>query len=1567
MIMLLYIMDETIIWKIIDKYFEDNPTALVAHHLDSYNDFFNNGIKRIFKQKNPIKIMKELDEETNEYNYRCNIYLGGKGGDRIYFGKPIIYDEINSNENRPHFMYPNEARLRNMTYGTTIHFDLELDYFIKEEVEGEMKMIESTEIIPQIYLGKFPIMLNSELCILNKLDRHVKFNMGECKNDPGGYFIVDGKEKVIVCQEKFADNMLYIRDKGDDLYSHSAEVRSVSEDASKPVRTVAIKMIAPSPSKKNGQIVVAIPNVKKPIPLFIVMRALGIESDKDIIKYCLLDMDKYSTYVDLFIPSVHDAGRIYNQELALKYIASFIKNPTIPGVLYILTDYFLPHIGEMNFQMKAYYIGYMTKKLLLVYTKEEKATDRDSFKYKRVELSGRLLYDLFNEYYTLQQKHIFKMIDKKYYYNVDTYKNNFKSLIGGDNIREYFKERIVEEGFRRGFKGNWGSEEHTKKLGVVQPLNRLSYNSFIAHLRKINLPLDASAKVVGPRLLHGSQWGIIDPLDTPDGANCGLHKHMAITAKITSGCSGLPTIKWLRNYANMLFLEECNPLSLSTKTKVFVNGIWVGVVTNPDEVVLRIKRYRRCSLFPTHTNVQWNIENNEIFIYTDSGRMCRPIFYVDELTKKISYDKSVIIESLTNNRFTWNNLITGFSEKKDDNFSIDNCKLYTKPSDLYSVNGNDVDEALNQLNASQAIIEYIDTAESECALIAINSEQLDGEKLDSKEYTHLEIHPSLLLGVLGNQIAFPDNNPLPRDVFACGQSKQAISLYHSNYQTRIDKMGVVLNYGQIPLIKSRYMNYINNEEHPYGENVIVAIGVYGGYNVEDSILFNEASIRRGLFRTTYYSMYESREESTKVGGNTDSFFTNIEKSNVIGLKAGHDYSDLDEYGLVKENTELTDKKVVIGKVIVNVEDPSRTVDASEFPKKGQLGFVDKSFITEGEEGFRIAKVRVREEREPSIGDKFCSRCGQKGTVGLIIPERDMPFNSQGIRPDIIINPHALPSRMTIGQLVETLMGKTCAIYGGFGDCTAFVNKGPKNKKFGDMLTSVGFNSTGTEILYNGQSGEQLEANMYIGPTYYMRLKHMVKDKINYRDRGPRTALTRQPVQGRANDGGLRIGEMERDGLIAHGVSKFIQESMLVRGDDYYVAICNQTGTVAAYNESLNLFLSPMADGPIKFSNITETNANVVNISRYGREFSIIRVPYAFKLLMQELRTINVEMRVITEQNVDQLTNMSFSNNYNKLVKNDEISLSEIISKASGISIKKPISKLKKTLEKPLEKQLENLDANIKQRLDEDKEFEIPKIDIEQDRKNAYNFGWDFTGYDDEDNEMYRSLILDENGEAVDVWYTIDHALLPPDDYPSGWITDDLFYNDGQPIPPSLVIEELKKRNVPNNWKSSIYYIKNGSEMPEEVSPAYSPDTPPYEESPLYNPSTPPFSSPEASESPLYEPKTPDYAPPSSSPSSSPVAIQYAPMTMMPAVLVPVSQVQAQPVYVPTTPETTPPSLEKEEIEEKEDKTTDIINAIEKAKSISNKSLLTTFDNDDEKDKDNKDNDSSFGENKKIIL
>jgi hypothetical protein len=348
--------------------------------------------------------------------------------------------------------------------------------------------------------------------------------------------------------------------------------------------------------------------------------------------------------------------------------------------------------------------------------------------------------------------------------------------------------------------------------------------------------------------------------------------------------------------------------------------------------------------------------------------------------------------------------------------------------------------------------------------------------------------------------------------------------------------------------------------------------------------------------------------------------------------------------MIKENTPLNDKIILIGKINSNLENKDVWIDDSVKPKKGQLGYVDKSFITLGEEGFNVAKVRIREERIPAIGDKMASRAGQKGTLGLIIPEEDMPFTQDGVRPDLIINPHALPSRMTIGQIIESLFGKVCTSYGAFGDCTAFQVKGCNYSTYAPLLVKAGFNSSGNQLLYNGMTGEQLQSDIYIGPTYYMRLKHMVKDKINYRARGPNTALTKQPVQGRANDGGLRIGEMERDGVLGHGMSYFLNESFLVRGDEYYIAVCNKTGSIAIYNESKNLFLSPLADGPIQFSNNPDGTMNIKNVTRFGRSFSILRIPYSLKLLIQELQVMNVQMHIITDENVDQLLSMSYSDN-----------------------------------------------------------------------------------------------------------------------------------------------------------------------------------------------------------------------------------------------------------------------------------------------------------------------------------
>ena len=1375
-------INDDFIWKIINSHFNDNPQSLVAHHIESYNDFYASGIQQIFKEKNPVSISSKYDESINDYRYQCLLYFGGKDGSRIYFGKPVIHDQNNA-----HYMIPNEARMRNMTYAMTIHYDIEIEFVrllepgeepilvgvdeiaektdinggnqvelaadysaINEEynirassgklkkggvVGGELNelldklsddsddevmspehmqiggatkkgtgaakaakeaaaatkgekrpkttktqpknkapaelpfimtaadaaklreanarsMVQPNKqihfiILEKIYLGKFPIMVQSNYCILNGLNREVRFSMGECKNDLGGYFIINGKEKTIVPQEKFADNMLYIKDVGGDDFLYSAEIRSVSENSAKPIRTFSVKMVAPSSRYSNKNIVVNIPNVRSPIPLFIVFRALGIISDKDIITMCLLDLEKYESMVDLFIPSVHDAGGVLSQQAALLYIASFTKINTATYVLEILADYFLPHIGEVAYIQKAYYLGYIVFRLLNVVTGLEVPTDRDSFRYKRVELAGSLLYDLFKEYYAIQQRGIQLEFEKKLYYNKELYESRLDALIQ-DNYRDIFKERILETGFKKAFKGNWGAQSHTKRIGVVQDLNRLSFYTALSHLRKTNLHIDAGLKLVGPRVLHNSHWGFIDPIDTPDGGNIGLHKQLAIATYISRGMSREPMIQWLREKASMRLIEDCGPQLLSQLTKVIINGYWAGAVGEPVETVKKIRLFRRNALLPIHMSATFDIKQNTIFIYTDMGRVCRPIFYKDENTEKMSYENKEIIDKIKKGEFSWKNLISGFNEKKIADFHPNEPKIYELP-DLYTGITVETNPAkLERFLADKAIIDYIDPSESEDAFIAVSPVEV------LPIHTHSEIHESLIFGVMCNQIIFPENNPPVRNSFSTGQSKQAVSMYHTNFQVRMDKTAVVLNSGQVPLVKSRYMEHINHEENPYGENAIVAVMCYTGYNVEDAILINEGSLKRGLFRTTYYTTYEAHEESSKTADTIhETKFSNIEGiENIVGKKPGYDYSKLDAYGIIRENTPVDDKTVLIGLSSNNPAKPNVRIDGSKTPKKGQIGVVDKTFITEGEEGERIAKVRIREERIPFLGDKMASRAGQKGTIGMVIPECDMPFTKDGIRPDLIINPHALPTRMTIGQLVECIVGKASVHYGAFSDCTAFVNKGSKIEIYEQILAKAGFHSQGNEALYNGMTGEQIETSVFIGPTYYMRLKHMVKDKINYRARGPNTALTHQPVSGRANDGGLRIGEMERDSVISHGISNFLQESMMDRGDKYHLAICNQSGMIAIYNPSKNLFMSPAIDGPISFTQTMDgTGLNVNNITKFGRSFSIVSIPYTLKLLMQELQTINMQMRIITEDNIEQLENMSYSKNISKLLMN----------------------------------------------------------------------------------------------------------------------------------------------------------------------------------------------------------------------------------------------------------------------------------------------------------------------------
>ena len=1556
-------MESETLWRIINKYFEENPNYLVAHHLESYNDFFHKDIFEIFKNQNPIKITSAFDERIGDFKHKCNLYIGGRAGRRIYFGKPMIHDT----ERGAHYMYPNEARLRNMTYGMTLHVDVEVEFidilapgeapymvgpeFLDEEevaklggimgggaldeseidysaafqqeadetqqnykldggdhilqeleressysqdggarkpkepaLEGEVpkdpkkrrekkadaerkqvklttamaaatkeaqaKSVTGTTVpnaplvqrrhvlLKKIYLGKIPIMVNSDFCVLSGMSREVRHSFGECRNDPGGYFIINGKEKTISVQEKFGDNMLYIRkgrlaktaageeEETVDDYLFSAEMRSVSENVAKPKRTMSVKLMAPSKKFTNRQIVVSIPNVRAPIPLFILFRALGVLSDKDIISMCVLDLDKYDFMLDLFEPSVHDAGPVMQQHTALKFIGELTKFHNEKYALEILSDYFLPHVGETNYLEKAYYLGYMVFKLLCTSVGLEAPTDRDNLKYKRLEPFGVLFNDLFMEYYVMQQKHIFQEFDRRIYFNNSTYEHDLPSLVFA-NYREIFSERIVDQGIKKAFKGGWGAQAHTRRVGIVQDLNRLSFNSALCHLRKINLPLESSSKVVGPRILHNSHWGYFDFIDTPDGANIGLHKTFAITAYMTRGYSREAIIAWMHENVDLHPVTDFVPIVLSTMTKVFVNGHWAGVVEMPFECVDKMRLYRRNGLIPLHTSIAFNIRNNAVEVYTDAGRFTRPVFYKDAISEKWAFLLSKkTAGKLKSGEYSWEEMVSGFNDKKaDSSYKITDVAIRNL-GELYPGVGEEKNPfKFERFLTDKSVVEYIDPNETEHSLIAQNWKDWENNADKHSRYTHMEIHHSFLFGIMCNQSIFAETNPAVRTSFSCSQGRQACSVYHSNFHVRMDKTAIVLNYGQTPLLKTRLLQHIDREEHPCGENVIVAIMCYTGYNVEDAILVNEGAIKRGLFNTTYYTVYSEHEERTKEQSGTtgglilDKRFTNIESEpNVVGLKPGHDYSKLDRNGLIRENTQVDDKTIIIGYTSNSATKPDVRVDGSKTTKKGQLGVVDKAFITEGEEGERIAKVRIREVRIPNIGDKMASRAGQKGVVGLVIPEKDMPFTKDGLKPDLIINPHALPTRQTIGHLVECLIGKMCTMYGGFSDCTAFNNEGSKAATYGRLLPEVGFHSSGYDILYNGMTGEQIETEIFIGPNYYMRLKHMVKDKVNYRALGPRTALTKQPVSGRANDGGLRIGEMERDAVVGHGISEFLRESMMERGDEYQIVVCNVTGCLAVYNRARDLFMSPMADGPLKFfKSKTGKGYALDTMTKYGRRFSVVSVPYSLKLLIQELAAINIQLRIITEDNLQQIDSMAFSDNMNRLTLNPEMTPEKLV---------KEMEKTVRTGEKPVSTPREFTSAEL-DKMDRDKResMERRREDMYNKKQQASNKSPQYPDYDEVSPAYVPNEISATSSPAYipgDNSSSMSPAYIPGNFTPSSPITP--LENESQLKGGYSTNDfELKGGYSTNDFELKGGYSTNDFELGEQVYFLRSPD------------------------------------------------------------------------------------------------------------------------------------------------
>jgi DNA-directed RNA polymerase II subunit RPB2 len=1084
-------------WNIIESYFKGQQLErFVRHQLESYNNFVSYQIIKTIEMFNPVHIASDQDFDQSSKKYALEIFI-------TFENFHIYRPQIHENNGAIKLMFPQEARLRNFTYSAATTIDINIKYVVRNGPN-----LENTQIfhktIPSVHIGKLPIMLKSNICVLNQYKHFDNEQTGECKFDAGGYFIINGSEKTVLGQERAAENRVYCFnvEKNDTKYLWKAEIKSVPD-----FKCISPKQISMLISSKNNgfgyPIVLEIPRVKQAIPLFIVFRALGVISDRDICEKILLDVndEKNRKLLEALQASTIEANKCLTQEECIRYITNFAMYTPInmdketgtkkkhEFTLDILNNDLFPHCHNM--EQKIYFLGYMANKLLLAYFEIIKQDDRDSYLNKRVDGTGTLLNNLYRNYFNKLVKDMEKQVIREINTGSWRSKDDYENIINLTNIYKIIKSSTIENGIKRALStGDFGiKHSNSNKVGVAQVYNRLNYVSSLSHARRISTPTDKSGKLVPPRKLHNTTWGYLCCAETPEGQSVGIVKNLAYMTHMTIYSNSLPLYEYI--IPNIIKIDDPNltPQTIYDKVKVFINGSWVGITINPVDLYNMLKDKKHKGIINIYTSIVFDYKLKEIRVCNDSGRLTRPLLRVKNRNILINNN---IMKKINYGEYNWDHLLSS-------------CKL------------------------EEAVLEYIDPEEQSWSMIATNPKDIIDPNNALLKYTHCEIHPSTMFGVLASCIPFPEHNQSPRNTYQCAQGKQAMGVYATNYENRMDKTAYVLNYPMKPLVETRIMNLIHLNKIPSGSQLIVAIMTHTGYNQEDSLLVNKGSIDRGMALTTVYHT-EKDEDKQKINGDEE-IRCKPDPTKTKGLKMGN-YNKVNSKGVIPENTLIENRDVIIAKVTPikeNRNDHTKIIkyeDQSKIYKTVEETYVDKNYIDRNGEGYNFAKVRTRVVRKPVIGDKFSSRHGQKGTVGNIIPECDMPYNDKGVRPDIIINPHAIPSRMTIGQLKETVLGKVLVELGLFGDGTAFGDF--ELKDICDLLLKAGYEAHGNELLYSGLTGEQIECSVFMGPVFYQRLKHMVNDKAHSRSIGPMVNLTRQPAEGRSRDGGLRFGEMERD-------------------------------------------------------------------------------------------------------------------------------------------------------------------------------------------------------------------------------------------------------------------------------------------------------------------------------------------------------------------------------------------------------------------------------------------------------
>jgi DNA-directed RNA polymerase II subunit RPB2 len=1145
-------------WDAVRAYFSNGVRRMVDHQVDSYEDFVRHKIPLIIQSTPPITVWHEQDETLKKYKYEFKLSF-----ENISYIKPRIQEATG----RVKPMLPMEARIRNFTYAAQMYVDIR---FIARTYKGPLldTYDEESHVFEGISLGKLPVMLGSSLCLLKDYPMSLA-EYGECAHDPLGYFIIHGSERTILCQEKVADNriMIFQNKKSASKHTHSVEIKSLHESFTMPPKKLEIRLS----SKFNGfgnPLTACVPRFREDIPVVVYFRALGVLTDRAITRI-IWGSDQDEIHTELLAASFRDASElgIFTQQEAIQYLTNHLQYGTnqedkCAYVRQLLNSELLPHVrfaGELTTtpihnSRKVMLMGAMIRRLLLTYCKQIPLDDRDAYPNKRVVTTGALLTHLFRQLFQKVCNDTRNEFVQEV--NNDSWKrgeggprpmeilnvNNLYKILKLSAIEGKLKQALATGNFTVQGLGASSTMSNATKVGVSQVLARMSYAATLSHLRRIQTPVEKSGKLLAPRKLHGTSWGFMCPVETPEGHSVGIVKNMSLLTSITQHVPSTTVLHYLQDWKDVTWIDTPR---VYEGTSVTVNGVIVGYTKDPYGLVTNLRTAKQTRRLHPHISVAWYTLMNSISIETDGGRCVRPVFRADATLPKNTSD--------------WSEWCT-------------------------------------------SAMDYIDSSETETLRIAMSREHM------TSSHTHHEVHPSLIVGHMASTIPLSDHNQSPRNTYQSAMGKQAMCVYAGNFAKRLDKNAYILCSIARPIVETRAMNILKMHEMPFGMNAIVAIACYGGYNQEDSVIMNKSAVERGFFRGLYYGMYKDEEHRNVTSGREEKFMKPM-KHNTRKYK-NTSYAAISDNGLPIINSIINENDVLIGKVVNLRNDAAGYAfrDASTTHKNSEQCRIDGVWQDKNSDGYPFIKVRTVSERIPQIGDKVSSRHGQKGTIGMLMEEEDMPFTASGLRPDIIMNPHAVPSRMTIAQLMENIFGKIGVRKGTLGDGTPYSHLKVEDLK--KHMVDMGMHPYGNEILYNGQTGEMMQAEIFMGPTFYQRLKHMVIDKKHSRARGPIVSLTRQPCEGRSRDGGLRVGEMERDCMLSHGISVFTKERLMDVSDPFKTGLCKSCGTLAIVN-------------PVE---------GIYSCGACGNktDFIMKTIPYAMKLWMQELEAMHITPKMILE-------------------------------------------------------------------------------------------------------------------------------------------------------------------------------------------------------------------------------------------------------------------------------------------------------------------------------------------------